>query len=222
MSHSSEPTREPKKRTYPSRPRTPRGDDAAGYSQELARYLRGRTVLSMGDMAAVCRVAPRTVAGWFDSGRLRGYRIPGSADRRVPIAEAIRFIKSHGMPLNELAGLQTRTVLLLTPLDYHAPGWDVLRAGTATQAAALLIASSLDALVIDQTLAASPERKALTALARDRNARVVSILLACEDTSAEDADAFRASEGHAAVLHLPLCPDTLAQTLTRLDDEARG
>ena len=35
---------------------------------------------------------------WFDSGRLRGYRIPGSQDRRIPREQLIRFLKENGMP----------------------------------------------------------------------------------------------------------------------------
>jgi len=42
------------------------------------------------------------VSKWFDSGRLRGYRIPGSQDRRVPREHLIKFLKEHGMPLGEL------------------------------------------------------------------------------------------------------------------------
>jgi len=42
------------------------------------------------------------VSKWFDSGRLRGYRIPGSQDRRIPREHLIRFLKEHGMPLGEL------------------------------------------------------------------------------------------------------------------------
>ncbi|MEM9246234.1 MAG: response regulator, partial [Cyanobacteria bacterium P01_F01_bin.153] len=39
---------------------------------------------------------------WFDSGRLKGYRIPGSQDRRIPREYLIKFLKEHGMPLGDL------------------------------------------------------------------------------------------------------------------------
>ena len=41
-------------------------------------------VFTTGQVAKICKVAPRTVSKWFDSGRLKGYRIPGSQDRRIP------------------------------------------------------------------------------------------------------------------------------------------
>jgi excisionase family DNA binding protein len=61
-----------------------------------------RKVFTTGQVAKICKVAPRTVSKWFDSGRLRGYRIPGSQDRRIPRDNLIRFLKEHGMPLGEL------------------------------------------------------------------------------------------------------------------------
>jgi excisionase family DNA binding protein len=59
-------------------------------------------VFTTGQVAKICKVAPRTVSKWFDSGRLRGYRIPGSQDRRIPREYLIRFLKEHGMPLGDL------------------------------------------------------------------------------------------------------------------------
>jgi two-component system response regulator RpaA len=61
-----------------------------------------RTVYTTGRIGKLCGVAPRTVSKWFDSGRLRGYRIPGSQDRRVPEQDLHRFLAEHGMPTDEL------------------------------------------------------------------------------------------------------------------------
>src|SRR5215475_13880723 len=61
-----------------------------------------KKVFTTGQVAKICKVAPRTVSKWFDSGRLRGYRIPGSQDRRIPREHLIKFLKEYGMPLGEL------------------------------------------------------------------------------------------------------------------------
>ena len=52
-----------------------------------------KKVFTTGQVAKICKVAPRTVSKWFDSGRLKGYRIPGSQDRRIPREQLIRFLK---------------------------------------------------------------------------------------------------------------------------------
>ena len=57
-----------------------------------------RYVLTTGDVARICSVAPRTAQKWFDCGLLKGYRIPGSRHRRIPIDELIRFTKAHNIP----------------------------------------------------------------------------------------------------------------------------
>ena len=71
-----------------------------------------KDVLTTGEVAKICSVAPRTVSKWFDSGALHGYRIPGSKDRRIPLNQLIRFMKQHGMPLNGLMTGQTRILIV--------------------------------------------------------------------------------------------------------------
>src|SRR5260370_42004624 len=73
-----------------------------GLSQTRYGVPAMKKVFTTGQVAKICKVAPRTVSKWFDSGRLRGYRIPGSQDRRIPREHLIRFLKEHGMPLGEL------------------------------------------------------------------------------------------------------------------------
>jgi excisionase family DNA binding protein len=72
-----------------------------------------KKVFTTGQVAKICKVAPRTVSKWFDSGRLRGYRIPGSQDRRIPREHLIRFLKEHGMPLGELEEEGWHKVLII-------------------------------------------------------------------------------------------------------------
>ena len=64
----------------------------------ILNMAKGKNVLTTGDVAKICNVAPRTVSKWFDKGQLKGYRIPGSKDRRIPVSELIRIMKVHNMP----------------------------------------------------------------------------------------------------------------------------
>lgn len=61
----------------------------------------------MGQVAKICNVARRTATKWFDSGHLKGYRIPGSNDRRVPRENLVEFLKEYNMPLNGLEQAST-------------------------------------------------------------------------------------------------------------------
>ena len=73
---------------------------------------KGKNVLTTGDVARICNVAPRTVSKWFDNGQLKGYRIPGSKDRRIPLSELIRFMKVHNMPATALPVSKIRVLIV--------------------------------------------------------------------------------------------------------------
>ena len=82
-----------------------------------------KDVLTTGDVAKICSVASRTVSKWFDSGQLRGYRIPGSKDRRIPIDQLVRFMRVHGIPLNGL----DRGSASLVVLDSDIALWNTVK-----------------------------------------------------------------------------------------------
>jgi excisionase family DNA binding protein len=71
-----------------------------------------KDVLTTGEVAKICNVASRTVSKWFDSGQLRGYRIPGSKDRRIPVSNLRKFMKSHGIPMDGLMSGGTRVLIV--------------------------------------------------------------------------------------------------------------
>jgi len=71
-----------------------------------------KDVLTTGEVAKICNVASRTVSKWFDSGQLRGYRIPGSKDRRIPVSSLVKFMKSHGIPMDGLMSGSTRVLIV--------------------------------------------------------------------------------------------------------------
>ncbi len=93
--------------------RGPASPSAFAYNEQVIGEPAMKTIFTTGQVAKICKVAPRTVSKWFDSGRLRGYRIPGSQDRRIPREHLIRFLKEHGMPLGELEDEAVGKVLLV-------------------------------------------------------------------------------------------------------------
>ena len=80
--------------------------------------MRKKDVLTTGQVAQLCNVAPRTVTKWFDSGRLGGYRIPGSKDRRIPQNELIRFMKAHDIPTGDLEKGKLRILIIDSRTEY--------------------------------------------------------------------------------------------------------
>jgi len=71
-----------------------------------------KDILTTGQVAEICKVAPRTVTKWFDTGQLKGYRIPGSRDRRIPKAELARFMRAHNIPTTGFGSGKIRVLII--------------------------------------------------------------------------------------------------------------
>jgi len=59
-----------------------------------------KELYTTGEAAQVCSVSQQTIIRCFDSGRLEGFRIPGSRFRRIPRESLIKFMKDNDMPLD--------------------------------------------------------------------------------------------------------------------------
>lgn len=55
-------------------------------------------VFTVPEVAKICQVAPCTIHKWFDSGRIKGYRILGTHDVRIPREHLVDFLQKYGMP----------------------------------------------------------------------------------------------------------------------------
>ena len=71
-----------------------------------------KSVFTTGEAAAVCKVSQQTIIRCFDSGRLIGFRVPGSKFRRIPREELIRFMRENNIPLDTLEEAELFQILL--------------------------------------------------------------------------------------------------------------
>jgi excisionase family DNA binding protein len=108
-----------------------------------------KRVMTSGQAARACGVAPRTLTGWIDSGKLRGYRIPGSKARRVPVDELVKFCKAHGLPTDDVLGDVEFRVLLIGDVPDLDGEFVTRRAATAFDAGIECEAFKPDCVVID-------------------------------------------------------------------------
>lgn len=127
---------------------------------------KGKNVLTTGDVAKICHVAPRTVSKWFDNGQLKGYRIPGSKDRRIPVSELIRFMKVHNMPTTALPVGKIRVLIVDSNRDVAASLADILQ--TKADYEVLTAGSSFESGITAQKF--SPHVLLVSLLAKDIDA----------------------------------------------------
>jgi len=61
-----------------------------------------KDLYTTGEAAVVCKVSQQTIIRCFDSGKVEGFRVPGSKFRRIPRQSLLRFMKEHNIPLDNL------------------------------------------------------------------------------------------------------------------------
>ena len=61
-----------------------------------------KTVFTTGEAAKICKVSQQTIIRCFDSGQLKGFRVPGSRFRRIPRDLLYAFMRENGIPTDAL------------------------------------------------------------------------------------------------------------------------
>ena len=61
-----------------------------------------KTVFTTGEAAKICKVSQQTIIRCFDSGQLKGFRVPGSRFRRIPRDQLYTFMRENGIPTDAL------------------------------------------------------------------------------------------------------------------------
>ena len=80
--------------------------------KDRKRVLAEKQVLTTGEAAELCSVSQQTIIRCFDSGRLTGFRVPGSRFRRIPRSELIRFMRVNEIPVDLLDDDQVRVLVV--------------------------------------------------------------------------------------------------------------
>ncbi len=73
---------------------------------------RAKQVFTTGEVAQICKVSQQTVIRCFDSGRLKGFRVPGSRFRRIPRESLVSFMKENQIPLDQLDSGKKRVLVV--------------------------------------------------------------------------------------------------------------
>ncbi len=121
-----------------------------------------KKVFTTGEAAEVCKVSQQTIIRCFDSGRLQGFRVPGSKFRRIPRDELLRFMRENDIPTEALERAGKKRVLVvdddpqIAELFVDALGrdgrFDVRVARNGYDAGMLTEAFRPDAIILDYML----------------------------------------------------------------------
>jgi two-component system, OmpR family, response regulator RpaA len=81
-------------------------------SSQNGTYSTMKTVFTTGEAAKICKVSQQTIIRCFDSGQLRGFRVPGSRFRRIPREALFRFMKENSIPTDALESGRRRILIV--------------------------------------------------------------------------------------------------------------
>jgi len=81
-------------------------------SSQNGTYTTMKTVFTTGEAAKICTVSQQTIIRCFDSGQLRGFRVPGSRFRRIPREALYRFMKENSIPTDALESGRRRVLIV--------------------------------------------------------------------------------------------------------------
>lgn len=120
--------------------------------------------LSPRELADALGVSESTLKRWVDLGKISAFRTEGG-HRRISVAEAMRFVRDHGVPLSrpELLGVPEIAVAQRARLSEKAGLLDFLLEGDVVGARGFLLARYLAGSPIAE-LADGPIREAMHAL----------------------------------------------------------
>ena len=71
-----------------------------------------KTVFTTGEAAKICKVSQQTIIRCFDSGQLKGFRVPGSRFRRIPRDLLFSFMKENGIPTDALESGKRKVLIV--------------------------------------------------------------------------------------------------------------
>jgi len=71
-----------------------------------------KTVFTTGEAAKICKVSQQTIIRCFDSGQLKGFRVPGSRFRRIPRELLYTFMRDNGIPTDALESGKRKVLIV--------------------------------------------------------------------------------------------------------------
>ena len=76
-----------------------------------------KTVFTTGEAAEICKVSQQTIIRCFDSGQLKGFRVPGSRFRRIPRDQLYAFMRDNGIPTDALDSGRRKVLVVDDDVD---------------------------------------------------------------------------------------------------------
>ena len=185
-----------------------------------------KTVFTTGEAAKICKVSQQTIIRCFDSGQLRGFRVPGSRFRRIPRDQLYSFMKDNGIPTDALESGKRKVLLvdddvelveLISDVLDKDGRFDVRIANNGFDAGMLVKEYGPDLIVLDVMLPDINGKEVCQRVRKDHTPEEVKIIC-ISGMVEEDKIADLKAAGANEFLHKPFEVDTLIDRMCRMLD----
>lgn len=183
-----------------------------------------KEVFTTGDVAEICSVSQQTVIRCFDSGRLKGYRVPGSRFRRIPRESLIQFMKENEIPLDRLSAGKRRVLVveddpaiveMLVELLERDGRFEVASAQNGFDAGAKTREFRPDVIVLDYMLPGLNGNEVCRSVRADSSLQDVKIIMISGVVDRDEVEALR-RDGADAFLQKPFRMEALVGKISEL------
>ncbi len=183
-----------------------------------------KAVFTTGEVAEICKVSQQTVIRCFDSGRLKGFRVPGSRFRRIPRESLIEFMKENNIPLDQLEMGKKRVLVvdddpaiveMLVELLERDGRFEVQTATTGFDAGLRTKEFQPDVIVLDYMLPDINGSGVIRSIRSDPTVRDVKIVIVSGVVNREDVDALLKC-GADDFMQKPFSIEQLVKRITEL------
>ena len=144
-----------------------------------------KTVYTTGEAAKICKVSQQTIIRCFDSGQLKGFRVPGSRFRRIPRDQLFAFMKDNGIPTEALESGKRKVLIvdddeelveLLKDAFEHDGRFDIRTANNGFDAGMLVKEFRPDLVILDVMLPDINGREVCVRVRSDKSLDEVKII----------------------------------------------
>lgn len=183
-----------------------------------------KSIFTTGEVAQVCKVSQQTIIRCFDSGKLKGFRVPGSRFRRIPRDSLIQFMKDNEIPLDQLELGKKRVLVvdddpaiveMLVELLERDGRFEVQTASTGFEAGIRTKEFHPDVMVLDFMLPDINGNAVCRTIRADESLRDVRIIIVSGVVNREDVDKLL-EDGADDFLQKPFSIEQLINRITEL------
>jgi len=185
-----------------------------------------KTVFTTGEAAKICKVSQQTIIRCFDSGQLKGFRVPGSRFRRIPRDQLYAFMRDNGIPTDALdSGKRkvlivdddTELVELITDVLERDGRFEVRSVNNGFDAGMMVKDYMPDLIVLDVMLPDINGREVCQRVRKDLGPEDVKIICISGMVEEDKVDELKAA-GANDFLQKPFDVEALLERICRLLD----